>query len=220
VCLGEQAKNANEAARRNYEYQLAQRERDWMQTLSITNVERVQYEQGIDATNVALGNVYSDIQEAHGELIGQAFQENEAEWKEFLQNNKGAQLSASGMTGRSAARISALDLGNYLAKGSRRAYQLTQAAGKLSEQGAKAAAQTRAQQMQMFANNNIIKSPDLAPPKPVYQNEGMAAFKDALSIASSVASIATGMGSIGEMGGFFGNKYQKGLLRSLWRGNT
>ena len=44
--------------------------------------------------------------------------------------------------------------------------------------------------MQSFAKNAIIKSPDLAPPAPVYQNVGQAAFMDALSIGSSVAQIA------------------------------
>ena len=198
MCLGAQAKAANESARRNYQYQLDQRERDWMQTLSLTNVERVQYKQGIDASNLGLANVYSEIQEKHGELIGQAFQENEAEWKQFLQDNTGDKLATTGRTGRSADRIAALDLGNYLAKGSRRAYKLTQAGEKLTEAGAKAAAQTRAQQMQMFAQNNIIKSPDLAPPVPVMQNEGFAAFMDALSIAESVASIASGIPTKGE----------------------
>ena len=196
MCLGAQAKAANEAARRNYQYQLDKRELDWMQTLSLTNIERIQYKQGIDASNLGLANVYSEIQEKHGELIGQAFQENEAEWKEFLQNNTGTKLATTGRTGRSADRIAALDLGDYLATGSRRAYQLTQASEKLSETGAKAAAQTRAQQMQMFANNNIIKSPDLAPPVPVMQNEGMAAFKDALSIVGSITSIGSNIENI------------------------
>ena len=208
MCLGAQAKAANEAARRNYQYQLDKRERDWMQTLSLTNIERIQYKQGIDASNLGLANVYSDIEEAHGELISKAFQENEAEWKKFLQENTGDKLATTGRTGRSADRIAALDLGDYLAKGSRRAYQLTQAREKLSETGAKAAAQTRAQQMQMFANNNIIKSPDLAPPVPVMQNEGFAAFMDALSIAESIASIA-GMpiGNNGQtLGGSIGDK--------------
>ena len=208
MCLGAQAKAANEAARRNYQYQLDKRERDWMQTLSLTNIERIQYKQGIDASNLGLANVYSDIEEAHGELISKAFQENEAEWKKFLQENTGDKLATTGRTGRSADRIAALDLGSNLAKGSRRAWKLTQAADKLNEQGAKAAAQTRAQQMQMFANNNIIKSPDLAPPVPVMQNEGFAAFMDALSIAESIASIA-GMpiGNNGQtLGGSIGDK--------------
>ena len=201
MCLGAGAKAANETARRNYQYQLDTRERNWMNTLSLTNVERVQYKQGIDASNLGLANVYSEIQEAHGELISKSFQENEAEWKKFLQDNTGTKLATTGRTGKSADRIASLDLGAYLAKGSRRAWKLTQAAEKLNEQGAKAAAQTRSQQMQMFANNNIIKSPDLAPPVPVMQNEGMAAFMDALSIAGSIASIATGMGAVKDAGG-------------------
>ncbi len=190
MCLGAEAKAANEAARRDYKYKLAKRERNWMQTLSLTNVERVQHKQLIDSSHVALGNVYGAIQEKHGELIGQAMQESESEWKEFLQNNEGAKLAASGRTGKSAQRVSTLDLANYLVKGSRKAYQLTQAAGKLSDEGAKAAAQTRAQQMQSFANNNIIKNPDLAPPRPVMRNVGAAAFMDALSIGSSIAKIS------------------------------
>ena len=196
MCLGAGAKAANESARRNYQYQLDQRERDWMQTLSLTNVERIQYKQGMDASHVGLGNIYAELQEKHGELIGEAFRANEAEWKEFLQNSKGAQLSASGVTGKSADRIATLDLGNYLSQGSRRAEQLTQAAGKISDAGAKAAAATRAEQMQMFAHNNIVKSPDLAPPVPVMQNEGMAAFKDALSIVGSITSIGSNIENI------------------------
>ena len=196
MCLGAGAKAANESARRNYQYQLDQRERDWMQTLSLTNVERIQYKQGMDASHVGLGNVYAELQEKHGELIGEAFRANEAEWKEFLQNSKGAELAASGRTGRSADRIATLDLGNYLAQGSRRAEQLTQAAGKISDAGAKAAAATRAEQMQMFAHNNIVKSPDLAPPVPVMQYEGMAAFKDALSIVGSITSIGSNIENI------------------------
>jgi len=63
VCLGADAKAANEAARRDYEYKLEKREREWTQTLSMTNVEHLQYEQGIDASNLGLAHTYSDIQQ-------------------------------------------------------------------------------------------------------------------------------------------------------------
>jgi len=36
----------------------------------------------------------------------------------------------------------------------------------------------------------MIKNPDMAPPKPVYQNVGAAAFMDALSIGTSIATMA------------------------------
>ena len=193
MCLGAQARAANEAARRNYKYQLQKREADWMQTLSITNTERVMHDQTIDASNLGLTQVYGDIQEKFGDQIGQALQEDESNWKQFLEQSKGADLAAAGRTGRSIDRISTLELADYLRKGSRKAYELTEAREELTKAGAKAAGMARAEQMQSFAKNAIVRNPDLAPPIPVYQNVGMASFMDALSIASSVASIASGI---------------------------
>ena len=160
-----------------------------MQTLSITNTERVMHEQGIDASNIGLSQVYGDIQAKFGDQIGQALQEDEANWKEFLKNNTGGKMAASSQTGRSVDRISTVELGEYLAKGSRKAYELTESKQELDKAGRKAAGMARAEQMNSFAKNAIVKSPDLAPPKPVYQNVGAAMFMDALSIASSVAGI-------------------------------
>ena len=172
-----------------------------MQTLSITNTERVMHEQGIQASNLGLAQVYGDIQAKFGDQIGQALQEDETNWKQFLEQSKGADLAAAGRTGRSIDRISTLELADYLRKGSRKAYELTESRTELSKAGAKAAGMARAEQMQSFAKNAIVRNPDLAPPKPVYQNVGMASFMDALSIASSVASIAaipmTGGASLG-----------------------
>ena len=190
MCLGAQAKAANKAAKRDYEYKLEKRERDWMQTLSLTNVEYLQYEQGIDASNLGLANIFSDIQDKHGELVDQMFTKSQDDWKEFLANNKGDALKASGQVGRSADRISAIELGQYLKKGSDQVHALTKATSKLYQTGAKAAGQAKAEQMQMFSNVAFVKNPDMVPPKPVYQNVGHAAFMDALSIGSSIASIA------------------------------
>ena len=188
MCLGASARAANKAARRNYEYQLQRREADWMQTLSITNTERVMYKQGIDASNLGLANVYADTEEKFDKQIGQALQEDEANWKEFLQNNQGMNLAASGQTGRSADRISTLDLADYYKKGSRKVQELTESREELNKARQQAAGLARAEQMNLFAKNAIIKNPDIAPPKPVYQNVGAAAFMDALSIVGTVAT--------------------------------
>ena len=193
MCLGAQARAANERARRDYEYNLQKREASWMQTLSATKTERVMHDQLIDSSNLGVAQVYGDIQSKFGDQIGQALQEDEANWKKFLQENTGGKMAASGQTGRSAARIGTLELAEYLSKGSRKAYELTQGKQEMDAAGRKAAGQARQQQMQSWANNAIIKSPDLAPPKPVYQNVGAAAFMDALSIAGSVASIYSGV---------------------------
>ena len=192
MCLGAQQRAANERARRDYQYKLQKREADWMQTLSLTKAEHVQYKQSIQASNLALAGAYGEMESKHKELVGQVYQANEASWKEFLQKNTGGELEAAGRTGRSIKRASTLDLAGYLRQESRRAYQLTQATNKLSEAAAQAAGQARAEQMQMFANVAFEKHPDLAPPAPVYQNEGYAMFQDALKIGTSIATMATG----------------------------
>ena len=191
MCLGAKAKAQNEQLKRNYKYKLQKREREWMQTLSMTGVERVQYEQGIDASNLNLANTYTDIQEQHGKLVDQMVTQSQSDWKQYLAKNEGDQRKAAGQLGRSTDRISAVDLGAYLKKGHDYAHQLTNAVGELNKAGRKAAGQARSEQMQMFANNAFMKFPDLTPPKPVGQNVGAAKFMDALQIGSTI--IQTGM---------------------------
>ena len=198
MCLGAEARAANETARRNYAYQLKKREADWMQTISLTNLERVQYKQGIDASNLGLSQVFGEIESTFGDQIGETLQADESNWKKFLEKSASSSLQASGRTGRSIDRISTADLGNYLREGSRNAYALTRSKEKLDAAGAQAVAKARAEQMNLFAKNNIIKNPDLAPPEPVYQNVAMAGLMDGLKIAGSIAGIASGVGSIGQ----------------------
>jgi len=189
VCLGADARAANEAARRDYEYKLEKRERNWMQTLSMTNTEHMQYEQGIDASNLGLAHTITDLQGQRSDIVDRMVTESQADWKEFLAKNTGDQLKASGRLGRSSERISAIDLGQYLKKGSDKVHALSKADAQLNKQAAQAAGQARAEQMQMFTNVAFVKNPDMVPPKPVYRNVGLAAFKDALSIATSAATI-------------------------------
>ena len=147
MCLGAQAKAANENARRQYQYQLQRREQEWMQQLSMTGVERIQYEQGLNAADLGLANVYADIQEKHGDLVGENLKQDQEDWKQFLQENTGAKMAASGQTGVSARRIASLDLAEYLKKGSDRAQQITKSVRQLKREGAQAAAKTHHQKI-------------------------------------------------------------------------
>ncbi len=161
-----------------------------MNTVALENVKRVQYDQTLDALHVNLGNVYADIQEKYRDQIGAARQEQEQLFVEHLENSEYAKVAASGQTGRSIDRMATVEFGKYLAESSRKAYQLTQVRRELTRAGAKAAGETRAAQLQAFAQNNIIQSPDIAPPRPVMRNVGAAAFMDLLKIGSSVGTIA------------------------------
>ena len=196
MCLGQEARDANKAAKQNYEHKLKVRERKWMNELALTNVERIQYDQTMDATHVGLGNAYAEIQEKYGDMIAKATQAQEDRFRQFAQEATSEKLAASGATGASIRRLRTTEMGQFLAQGSRDAYNLLQGRRELNKAGAKAAAAARQTQLEAFARNNVIKSPDLAPPPPVMQNVGAAAFKDALSIVSTVASVATGVGSV------------------------
>ena len=201
MCLGAKARAHNEQLKRDYKYKLARRERSWMQQLSLTQVEHLQYEQGIDASNLALANVYTEIQEKHGQMVDAAMKQSQQDWKEYLAKNAGDQRKAAGQLGRSTDRISAVDLGAYLKKGQDLATQLTDAGIALGKEGAKAAAQTRAQQMDSFAKIAFMKHPDLAPPKPVGRNVGAESFMEALQIGTSLVGTFASVASIPATGG-------------------
>ena len=64
MCAPDNTKAANNAAMKQYEHQLAVRKRNWMDQLSLANVERVQYDQTLDAIHVGLGNAYAALQDA------------------------------------------------------------------------------------------------------------------------------------------------------------
>ena len=188
MCLGAQARAANENARRQYKYKLQKRELDWMQQLSLSGVERIQYEQGVNATKMGVANMYADMQEKHGAIIDEAVRADQDSWKEFLQKSPGANLAASGVTGKSAQRIQSLDLAAYLTESANRARAVSNDAKELNRQGAKAAGAAAAQQKQAWLEQQFIKNPDFAPPPPVMQNVAAASFMDALKIGSSVAT--------------------------------
>ena len=190
MCLGAKARAHNEQLKRDYKYKLEKRERSWMQTMSLTGVEHLQHKQTVDASNLGLANVYTELQEKHGQLVDQMFTQSQEDWKQYLSKNEGDQRKAAGQLGRSTDRISAIDLGAYLKKGHDQVEELTRATTKMNKVAGQAAGKARAEQMQSFMNVAFIKNPDMLPPKPVGQNVAHAAFMDALSIGSSIAGMA------------------------------
>ena len=193
MCLGAQAAAANKAAKRNYQFKLRQREADWFQKTSAYSLANVQYNQGIDNSNLALAGVYANSQAKYGELIGEAMKDNQEQWKQFLQSTEGgAKLLASGQTGRSAERLSALQLAEYLRGTADRANELTKAKREIDVQVGTAAAQAKADQFDMFSQVAFQPIAELEPPKPVLQSVAGAAFTQLLAIATPM--IAAGGG--------------------------
>ena len=189
MCLGAQARAANRAAKNEYDNAVARRETDWMQQLAVAGAERVEYDIGLDRSTVYTFDKYAELQQEYNLVFGEALQEDEANWKKFLQNSMASNMLASGQTGRSVARQGVLDFGEYVSKAGRANYELTQNRYKMKQEAQQIFQAQKMNEQNLFAKVMYEKQPDLEPPKPVYQSVGAAMFSDALGIATSIIPI-------------------------------
>ena len=72
MCLGASARAANENARRRYKYENERRERNWMQTISIYNAQKVKYQEDVENTGLAMAYASVEEQEAMDKARGDA----------------------------------------------------------------------------------------------------------------------------------------------------
>jgi hypothetical protein len=190
VCLGAEARAQNKAARRQYKYENDRRERNWMQALSVYGTKKVQYETNVDAADMAIAQAYADEQEQKRAARGKAELQYDSMYRDLLQNSEYSKLIGSGGTGRSAARIGRMETGDYGRKVAEIGRSIIQDDMKLERQTAQTVGQAQAYKQQQFAQVAFQPTPDLKPPVPVMRSVGAAAFMDALSIGSSVATMA------------------------------
>ena len=191
MCLGAEARAQNEAARRQYKYENERRERQWMQTMSVYKAQKNQYE--IDVDNASLAQAYASTEEQ--------FERNKARdaaqikyqelYRDMVENSDYGKIMASGQTGQSVRRMKTVELAKYGRDTTQIMEQVL-----LNDRELAKARSAKVDQMKSFkdkAFTQVAFQPikDVPPPQPVMRNVGAAAFMDALSIASSVASIAT-----------------------------
>ena len=190
MCLGAQAKAQNEAAQRQYDYALRKRERNWNQALSIYGAKQVQYDINTAGADMSIAQAYADEQEQKRQVRGDAQLKYEELYRDLLQNSEYSKLIGSGGTGRSAARIGRMEQGKVGREIAEIERSILQNDMKLDRATAETVGKMQGYKQQAFAEVAFQPIPDVAPPKPVMRNVGAAAFMDALSIGSSIASIA------------------------------
>jgi hypothetical protein len=188
VCLGAQARAANENARRRYKYENERRERNWMQTISIYNAQKNQYE--IDVANAGLAQRYAYTEEQ--------FEQNKARdavqikyqdlYREMVENSDYGKLMSAGRTGQSIRRMKTMELAKFGRDTTELGRQVLVNDRELAKQRAATEAQLKGFKEQAFTKVAFQPIPDVAPPQPVMQNVGAAAFTEALSIGMQVAS--------------------------------
>ena len=194
MCLGAQAKAQNEAAQRQYNYDLQRRERNWFQRLTVTNAQQVKYEEDVANAGLAQAQAYADKQEAMALARGEAQIKYDQLFRDLQKNSDYSKLAASGVTGRSARRIGTMEYAELGRKTSEIARAVTLNDRELARKTSQQVSQYQAFKDNAFAKVAFQPIPDVAPPKPVMRNVGAAAFMDALSIGSSIATMGGSSG--------------------------
>jgi len=192
VCLGAQARAANANAKRRYAYENEQRERKWMQTLSIYNTQKNQYEIDVNNAGLAQAYAYTEEQQAQNLARDNALIKNQERYLDLIENSDYGKMMASGQTGQSVERRRVLDR----AKFGRDTAEITRKVllndVVLARATAEKVSKYQAFKDKAFTQVAFQPQPGVAPPQPVMQNVGAAMFMDALSIGSKVAGIYSG----------------------------
>ena len=190
MCLGAQARAQNEAARRQYNYALRKRERNWNQALSVYGAKQVQYDINTSAADMGIAQAYADEQEQKRNARGEAALKYEELFRELAQNSEYSKILTSGGTGRSASRIGRMEQAGYGRKVALMGRELMMNDRKLDKATAQTVGKMQGYKQEQFAQVAFQPIADVAPPQPVMRNVGAAAFMDALSIGSSIANMA------------------------------
>ena len=191
MCLGAQARAANANAKRRYKYENERRERKWMQTISIYNAQKNQYQ--IDVDNANLATVYASTNEQleQNKARDAAQIKYQEMYMDMVENSDYGKIMASGATGQSVRRMETMELAKYGRDTSEIARQVLLNDTELAKTKAMEVSKLKQFKDQAFAKVAFEPIPDVAPPQPVMQNVGAAMFMDALSIGSKVAGIYT-----------------------------
>ncbi|AAX44212.2 uncharacterized protein PSSP7_033 [Prochlorococcus phage P-SSP7] len=200
MCLGAAAKAANENARRRYKYENERRERNWMQTMSIYNAQKVKYDEDVQNAGLAQAQVKTDQQEAMDLARGEAQIKYAELFRKLLNDSTYGKLVASGQTGQSTRRRATMDYAKYGRDVSDIARRLTLNDRELARKSSEQISKYKQFKDEAFAKVAFQPIPDVAPPQPVMRNVGAEAFMGALSIASNVATMG-GQSGFGWWGG-------------------
>ena len=227
---GMQASAANKQASRNYQHQLKVRERKWMGERSLYSTKLVQHDQEVDLANIAAQRAYTKTQLSLNNAQALAILQNQEDWKKMLVNEGTAQVSAAsrGIRGKSVARQLVMNKGAFGMTQAMRTRGLTMAQYEAKYANESVNRQLKAGLNQSFGKVAIEPIPDVAPPKPVYQNAmlsailggaqaGLSAYKPKGDTKALSGNISTKDAYTGDVGGLydFGGGIDPGFADSL-----
>ena len=170
-----QASAANRAAKRDYEYKLKVRERNWMQTRSTYQSKKVQFDQEVDLANIAAQRAYTRTQIQLNNARSLAILENQEDFKKMLANEGMIEASAAerGIRGKSLAKQLVQNSGNFGIAQALRSRGLATAQYQGKEAMADVNRQLKTQLNRSFSKVAIAPIQDFVPPPPQMQSPGL-----------------------------------------------
>ena len=199
MCLGASARTANANARRRYAYENERRERNWMQSLSVYNAQKVKYEEDVQNAGLAQAQAKVYQQEMMDLARGEAQLKYAELFRTLLKDSAYGKLVAAGQTGQSTRRRGTLDYAKYGRDVSDISRKLVLNDRELARKTSADIAKYKQFKDDAFAKVAFQPIEDVAPPVPVMRNVGAEAFMEGLSIASKVATMG-GAGGFGWWG--------------------
>ena len=188
-----QAAAQNEAARRNYKHQIAERELKWRNTLNSWNQKKLQYKVKTNENHLAAHRAYAGEQQRLKEIYQKAAFTNEESLTKML-GAQGKNLAA-GRAGKSAQRNNAMMMA---ALGRQQAQQ---AASLVSARQATEARNRDTRNKLISTNNDAFSQvavkpvPGIAPPQPV-----MTPGPSGMSLLAGIAGgVAEGFGAFNSL---------------------
>ena len=183
----QKAQAANKAARRDYEYKLKIRKQNWMRKRSIYQTKLVQFDKGVDESNIAAQRAYTETQISMNRAVSAAMLQNQADFKKILDNEGEfvTRMAGRGIQGKSVGRQLVFMKQQLGMRNAARARALTTSGYDLKRHNEGINRQLKSVLNREYSKVAITPYPELAPPPPVYQNVGMNFMLD---MAGAVAS--------------------------------
>jgi hypothetical protein len=192
VCLGDEARVANENARRQYRYAEAKRKRIFIQESTLHRQRTSQYKESLDSIARGVSDLGYQLQSQVSRVEERGARENVSTMIKQMSESFASSRAASGVSGNSVRRMHQLERLQLAQVYAARNAALTDAKEDFKFSAETGQRSAKNAQMQEFAKVWNIPVPGVETPKPVMQNVALAAFKDALGIATSIASLASG----------------------------
>ena len=189
IAASKAAKARNAAARRNWERQMEIRKRQWFQKLSIYGAKVNKYTTQLNENDLAANRGYAQAQAVLGAQQSKALAESESNFIKYVKEKAG-KTAASGMTGRSAARIEMMEFAEFERKQADLAFKLTKSREAYQTQVEGIRNQQKSARNKLFGDVMFTPVASLPPNYPPMENTSMPIIQGFLGAATGIAGAA------------------------------